>query len=255
MPSSSEQRLTPSSFIVTRSSTSSSSSSRRTPLSPAGAERERLETADADHRRAARDAFQDVGAAHEAAVDDDLRLAADRGDDLRQQVDRAARVVELPSAVVRHVDHVDAVLERERCVLGGLNALDHQRHFERAAELVDELPVGTSAVTLAGALPAERTAGNRLPRVNVPLAAAERRHVDGHAKRLAARIGCALRRVDDPTVVAVGVELEHPVVAGGGRDLVEPRPRHAAHEQQAAERLRRARERQRPVGMDLGEAR
>jgi hypothetical protein len=127
--------------------------------------------------------------------------------------------------------------------------------IKRAAELVDELPVRTSAVTLARALPAERAAGNRLPRVKVPLAAAERRHVDGHAERLAARIGCPLRRVDDPTVVAVGIELEHPIVPRGGRDLVEPGARHAAHEQQATKRFRRARERQRPVGMDLGEAR
>ena len=43
------------------------------------------------------------------------------------------------------------------------------------------------AITLAGALSPERTSGNRLSRVNVPLAAAERRHVNRHAQRLAAR--------------------------------------------------------------------
>src|SRR5262249_2826193 len=110
-------------------------------------------------------------------------------------------------------------------------------------------------VALAGALAAEWTSRNRLPTVNVTLAAAERRHVDGHAERLAPRVGCALRGVDHPTVVAVGIELEHPVIARRDPDLVEPWPRHAADEQQAAERLCRARERQSSVGMQLGETR
>jgi hypothetical protein len=106
--------------------------------------------------------------------------------------------------MIRHVDHVDAVLERERCVLGSLNAFDHQRHFERAAELFDELPIGTSPMTLAGALPAERATRDGLPRVNVTLAAAERRHVDGHAKRLApasaARFAASITQRSSPSV-------------------------------------------------------
>ena len=97
------------------------------------AERERLQLADADHRGAARDGFQDVRAAHEAAVDDELGFAARDADDLGQELDRAAAVIELAAAVIRHVDDVDAVLHAELGVLGRLNALHHQRQLDGAS--------------------------------------------------------------------------------------------------------------------------
>ena len=50
-------------------------------------------------------------------------------------------MVELPAAVVRHVDHVDAVFDRELGVLGGGDALDDQRHLVARAELVELRPV------------------------------------------------------------------------------------------------------------------
>ena len=58
-------------------------------------------------------------AAAETAVDDDLGVALHRGDDLRQHVHGAHAVVELATAVIGDVHHVDAVLDAERGVFGG----------------------------------------------------------------------------------------------------------------------------------------
>ncbi len=88
------------------------------------AEREALHAADGDQIGAGRDRLDDIRAAADRAVDDDLGAAADRIGDLWQHVDRAAAVIELAAAVVRHVDPLDAVLDRDRGVLGGGDALD-----------------------------------------------------------------------------------------------------------------------------------
>ena len=64
-----------------------------------------------------RDRLDDVAAAAERAVDHDLGAAGDRVDDLGQHVHRAAAVIELAAAVVRDVDPVDAVIDRDRARL------------------------------------------------------------------------------------------------------------------------------------------
>ena len=74
--------------------------------------------------------LHDVGAAQESAVDQDLGAARHRLDHLRQHVDAPAAVVELASAVVGDVDHVDAHVAREHRVLAGRDALEHQRDVE-----------------------------------------------------------------------------------------------------------------------------
>ncbi len=71
--------------------------------------------------------LDDVGAAAEAAVDDDLRPALHRGRDLGQHLDRAAAVIELAPAVVGDVDRIDAVSDRDLGILGGGDALEDER--------------------------------------------------------------------------------------------------------------------------------
>ncbi len=68
--------------------------------------------------------LDDVGAAIEAAVDDDHGAAGHRFDDFRQHIHRAAAVVELPAAVIGDVDDLDAVIERDLGVLRGADAFD-----------------------------------------------------------------------------------------------------------------------------------
>src|SRR5439155_1653903 len=72
------------------------------------------EAPDADTLRAERQGLDDVSAAHEAAVHDDRRPAADRPDDLGERLDRAPAVVELAPAVVGNVHALDAVVGRKR---------------------------------------------------------------------------------------------------------------------------------------------
>src|SRR5207248_5956511 len=57
--------------------------------------------------------LDDVGPSADAAIDDDAGAAADRLDDLRQYVDRADALIELAPAMVRDIDAVDPVLDRD----------------------------------------------------------------------------------------------------------------------------------------------
>ena len=88
--------------------------------------RQPLQPADADRVGAQRHGLDDVGAAQDAAVDDDLGAPLHRLDDLGQHGHAALAVVELPSAVVGHVDALDAVLEGDQRVLGRGDALQDE---------------------------------------------------------------------------------------------------------------------------------
>ncbi len=95
-----------------------------------GSQRPALQPPDADEVGAGGDRLDDIGAAAERAVDHDLGAAGDGVDDLRQHMHGAAAVIELASAVVRNINPVDAVIDRDRRILRGRDALDHQRDFE-----------------------------------------------------------------------------------------------------------------------------
>ena len=69
-------------------------------------------TAGQDRARTERERLDDVRPSPDAAVHVDLDPAGDGLDDLRQQLGRRRDGVELPAAVVRDDDRVDAVLRR-----------------------------------------------------------------------------------------------------------------------------------------------
>ena len=87
-------------------------------------------------------------------------------------------------------------LTHELRVLGGLNALHHQRQLDAVLQLLDELPVSAAAMCFAAAQRAEYPAGHVRSPMDVALAAAERRHVDGQNERLGARLRRALGRLE-----------------------------------------------------------
>ena len=66
--------------------------------------------------------------------------SADGVDDGRDELDRRRRRVELPAAVVRQGDGLDAVLGGEHRVGHGLDPLDDQRAVPHRAEPVDVVP-------------------------------------------------------------------------------------------------------------------
>ena len=117
-----------------------SSSTRRAPR--LAARREAPERRPADEHRvgAERQGDRDVGAAADAAVDQHRGAAGDRVDDLRQGVGGGRRAVELAAAVVGDDDAGGAVLDRERRVLGGQDALDQDRQRALGGERREVAP-------------------------------------------------------------------------------------------------------------------
>ena len=101
---------------------------------PARREAQAHQSADGDAPRPQGDRLDDIGAAQEAAVDHDFRLAADRVGDLGEYVDGGAAVVELTAAVVGDVDHVNPVFDRQPGVLGGCNGLENEGHVVAVLE-------------------------------------------------------------------------------------------------------------------------
>ena len=94
-----------------------------------GGERPALQAADPDQIGAGGDRLYDVGATAERAIDHDLGAAGNGVDDFRQHMHRTAAVIELPSAMVRHIDPVHAVIERDGGVFRGGDALDAPAEF------------------------------------------------------------------------------------------------------------------------------
>jgi len=122
-------------------------------------------------------------------------------------------------------------------------------------QLLDEIPVRAAAGHLAAAQDAERPARYGQAAVDVPLAPAERLHVDREANRLRACADRAFRRVEQQALFAVRIYLQRELLARSTRDFFEARLRHAAQEHQAAELGRRAGDWQRALGIEAGQAR
>src|SRR5215207_3895681 len=76
---------------------------------------------------AERERLEYVGAASDAAVEQDLSALPDRRCDRRQRIQRRYRAVELPPAVVGDDDRLGAVLDGEQRVLRRENAFDDDR--------------------------------------------------------------------------------------------------------------------------------
>ena len=103
-------------------------------------------------------------------------------------------MVELPPAVVRHIDPVGAVIDRDAGVLGGGDALERQRNAEIPFDPVDVAPVELGLVD-AGVAGADAAAQVAL--CYVALAPAVAVGVDGQAKRVVALVDRPARMVVD----------------------------------------------------------
>ena len=107
--------------------------------------------------------------------------------------------------MIRHIDHVDAVLDGELGILGGGDALDDHRQFVLLLALVDLCPVERLLmVRSVGVARRCRVIALR----DVALAAAVVVGVDGEAERAEACFNRAVEDRLDPGLVAAHVELE-----------------------------------------------
>src|SRR5262249_16190663 len=109
-------------------------------VSTAGREPPALQPPERYHVRAQRQRLHDIATALHPAVDDDARASAHRLHNLGQDVERAQLVVELSTAVVRHPDIVDAMLDGQLRVLGSLDTLQHEGETATRFDAVHGVP-------------------------------------------------------------------------------------------------------------------
>src|SRR5580698_4904198 len=190
----------------------------------AGRQRPTLQPADPDKVGAQYDGLDDIGAAAERAVDHDFRPAFDRGDDLRQHMHGAAALIELASAVVGDVNPLDAVIDRDRRVLAGGDALDDQRNLVLVLDELDGAPIQPLLEVAAGSAQA---AFADVAFGDIALAAAVMRGVDSQAERGVAAGDRARDAIFDKGVVTPDIELiDAQRVRRGLGDLLQSRLRH-----------------------------
>ena len=142
--------------------------------------------------------------------------------------------------MVRHIDAVDPVLDRDPGVLAGGDALDDQRDVEILLDPLDVAPVELRLVDprVVDAHPAALMALG-----DVALAPAVAVGVDGQAERGVALVDRAADMIVDPGRIAPHIKLEDAEPVGRGLGgLVEPRLRHRGEDHPVAEIPRRRRD-------------
>ena len=180
-----------------------------------------LEPADADRVRAERQRLQHIGAALDAAIDDDRCPPRHRLHDLRQHVQRRATLVQLAASVVRHVDHFHTEVARDGGIFGAGDALQDQWNCEPGLDAPDQVP-GELRLRAEATAPDLRLLHLPPGRRNValgdvPLPAAVNLRVDRQAERRVSRGDGAFDHIHQPGFVADRVQLVdlgHLVVTG-----------------------------------------
>src|ERR1043166_3030037 len=95
---------------------------------------------DANRIGAERERLEEGGPPPKSAVEWPRDAPDDHLHHFRERIDGGATAVLAASAMVRHDDPVDAVLDRELGVLRGQNSLEHHLHARRVLEPAHELP-------------------------------------------------------------------------------------------------------------------
>src|SRR3954471_148113 len=164
-----------------------------------------VKPADDDAIGAENDRLDDIGAARDRAVDPDLAAPADRLDDLRHDRDRPDPLVELAPAMVRDIDDIDAVIDRDPGILAGRDALDDDRDLRQSLDALDVAPVEPRLIDPRVADP---DAAALVPLRDIALAPTVAVGVDRQAERVVAAVHRAPDMVVDPRLVAAHIELE-----------------------------------------------
>jgi hypothetical protein len=114
--------------------------------SPSRGEAINIKPTDRDNVGAEDQRLDHVGATIDAAIDHDSGASPDGFNDLGQDIDRANTLIELAPAMVRHVNAVGPAFERHLGVLGGADALQHDRNVEVLLDPLDIAPVEAGLV-------------------------------------------------------------------------------------------------------------
>src|SRR6185369_7712468 len=102
-----------------------------------------VERGAADRHRvgAERQTLEDVTAAPESGIHDDLQPAADRRGDVRQHLDRLDRGVKYVAGMIRDENAVGAARGRLPCVVGMQDTFDEQRARPEIAQPAQKIPI------------------------------------------------------------------------------------------------------------------
>ena len=84
--------------------------------------------------------LDDVGTPVDASIHDDLGTTIHRLNDLRQHVQGASIVIELTSAMVGDIHHVDTMIDRDGGILGRGDTFQDQWNLELGFDAVHILP-------------------------------------------------------------------------------------------------------------------
>src|SRR5579871_6457741 len=175
------------------------------PLRPGGGQPIDIKPAASHRIGAENDRLDDIGAAADTAIDEHACPPADRLDHFGQHIYRAYSLVELATAMVRHIDAIDPVLERNPGVFGGGDAIQDQRNAADLPDPLDIAPVelGLVAARIGGPHPAALMALG-----DVALAPAVAVGVDGQAEPVIALVLGAADMLVDPGGIAAHIELK-----------------------------------------------
>jgi hypothetical protein len=133
-------------------------------------------------------------------------------------------MVELAAAMVRYIDPIHAMIERDGSVLRSRNPLDHQRDFILVLDQLHRAPIQPLLEIAAGGPDA---AFAYIPLGDIALAPAVMRGIDGQAEGSIAVIDAAADNVFDKGVVASDIELVNAQRVGRGLGCrLKPRLRH-----------------------------
>ena len=184
-------------------------------------QRPALHAAEANDIGAAGDRLDDVAATAEAAIDHDPRAALHRIGDLGQHMHGAPTVIELASAVIGDIDPLDPVIERDRCVLRGGDALDDEWYLVLVLDQFHGSPLQPLLEVAAGGAQA---AGADIALGDVALAPAVMGGINGEAEGGIVVGNRAADAVLDKRVIAADIELKDAQRVGGRfSDLLEAR--------------------------------
>ena len=143
-----------------------------------------------------------------------LARPATAADDLGQHLHGAAAMVELTSAVIRHIDPLHPVVERDGRVLRGRNPLDDKRDLELVLDQFHGAPFQPLLEIAAGG--ADPT-GPDVTLGDIALAPAVMRGIDSQTERRISARDRAPDTIFDEFIAAANIELKQ--TQGVGRCL------------------------------------
>ena len=129
-------------------------------------------------------------------------------------------MIQLPPAMVRHIDHINAVFAGKRGVFGGGDSFQDHRHFVPGLEAINLLP-GKGGLKFNALHP--RAPGLGEAARDIAFAPAIDRGIHGEAEGVIAGSDRTIRVIINEAVIAAHIKLEDLGARRIGRGFLKPR--------------------------------